>query len=382
MRVWGSVAIVVALTAAPAYARHDVPRDLDVINPIFDESLRATGLLDTHQRADAIDRFDDLARRLASSVGTSGSLERRAKRLHERLHSDTFKLYRIEADSPLTVLTTGEYNCVSASLVEGLLGRALGLDTWFVAGPQHVFLRVELPEGRSVDIETTAPDGFDARKNAGRAGRLLLAYKLATPEEISARGSRAIVDLYRGVGEPIPLEHAPAFVWHNSGKRALEHGDAVSAAVFFREAAALHPAVSMGLEGTETALAQAFRIAYDGGRFEEAYDIAAMGIAIVPDHVSGRDRLIAAGVQRIEAAADAGDPELADAVLQDVRRLTGDRAERFERGAIPVIIACALRVGDWPTAGRLADRYATVEPDPVESARLQRWVALRSGSKP
>src|SRR5262245_41864026 len=226
MRTWGSVAIVVTLIAAPAYARRDTPLDLDLVNPIFDESLRATGLLDTQQRAEATGRFDDLARRLARSVGTGGSPSRRAKRLHQQLHATTFKLYRAAADTPPTVLATGQYNCVSASLVEGLLGRAMGLDTWIVAGPQHVFLRVELPEGRSVDVETTAPDGFDAHRNAARAGRILLAYKLATPEEITARGSRAIVDLYRGVGQPIPLEHAPAFVWHNSGKRALERGDA------------------------------------------------------------------------------------------------------------------------------------------------------------
>jgi len=184
------------------------------------------------------------------------------------------------------------------------------------------------------------------------------------------------------VGDPIALEHAPAFVWHNSGKRALERGDGASAAVFFTEAAALHPSVSMGIEGTETALAQAFRIAYDGGRFDDAYDIAAMGIVIFPDHVSTRDRLIAAGVQRIEVAADSGDPGLANAVLEDVRRLTGDRADRFERGAIPVIVASALRIGDWPTAGRLCDRYSVVEPDAVEVARLRRWVTLRSAPRP
>src|SRR5262245_10905241 len=134
MRIWGTVAIVALSVTAPAYARHDPPLELDLVNPIFDESLRATGLLDTDQRAKATQRFDDLARRLASAIGTSGNPARRARRLHERLHATTFKLYRAEADSPLTVLTSGDYNCVSASLVEGLLGRALGLDTWIIAG--------------------------------------------------------------------------------------------------------------------------------------------------------------------------------------------------------------------------------------------------------
>ena len=379
MRTWGSVALVVALAAGPSYARKTaLPLDLDVVNPIFDESLRATGMLDTDQREKATQRFDDLARQLARTVGSTSSPERRAERLHRRLHASTFKLYRAEADSPLGVLTTGDYNCVSASLVEGLLGRALGLDTWIIAGPQHVFLRVELPAGRSVDIETTAPDGFDARRNAGRAGRVLLAYKLATPEEISARGSRAIVDLYRGIGAPIALEHAPAFVWHNSGKRALERGDAGSAAVFFQEAAQRHPAVSMGLEGTETALAQAFRIAYDAAQFDDAYDIAAMGVSIFPEHVSARDRLIAAGVQRIEAAADAGNPSLAESVLLDVRHLTQERNPRFERNAIPTVVVSAVRAKDFEAARRLVERYAEIEPDAGEVARLQRWVALRT----
>jgi hypothetical protein len=383
MGIKRSVAIVIAfVVTAPALARSAPPLAFDVVHPILDEALLASGVSDPVARAQATDGFDTLAQSLAAAIGDHATPEKRARRLHKLLHAHTLKLYRAEADSPAVVLTRGEYNCVSASLVEGLLGRALGLDTWIVAGPQHVFLRVELPGQRSVDIEATAPDGYDARRNAGRSGRILLAYKLATPEELSARGSRAIVDAYEGIGSPIPIEHAPAFVWHNTGKRALERGDAGRAAISFREAAARHPGVAMGMDGTETALAQAFRISYDAGQFEDAYAIAAMAFQFVPDHVSARDRLVAAGVHRIEAAADSGNPRLADAVLQDVRRLTGDNAARFERGAIPTIISCALRTGDLETAGRLAIRYEAVEPDPAEAARMHRWVALRSAARP
>lgn len=373
-----------ALAVSPGFSRaRSEPRlDLAVIRPVLDEALEASGVGEPVERAAFAARFDALAEALAQKIGPGTSPAHKAKKLHRLLHREIFRQYRSEADGLPAVLDHGEYNCVSASMIEALLGRALGLDTWLVAGPRHVFLRVELPAGRSVDIEATAPDGFDARRGARSAGRLLLAYKIATPDEIAARGARAVVDAYEGIGAPVPLEHAPAFVWHNAGQRALLRMDALGAARCFRSAQLRHPDVATPLDASEIAVARAFRIAYDEARFEDAYRIAVIGVDLAPGHVSARDRLVAAAVQRIELAADAGNPALAESVLTEVRGLTQDGAAGFERRAIPGIVGATVRVGDWACAERLSRRYAEVETDPVEVARLLRWVALRAQIAP
>lgn len=376
-----AVALAAAATVPVAARPKPEPLpDLDVVRPVLVESLDAAGISDASARDAAIARFDVLAARLANKIGTHGSAEHRARRLHTLLHRWTFRLYREDADALPEVLDRGDYNCVSASLLEGMLARSLGLDAWVAAGPRHVFLRIELPRGRSIDVETTAPDGFDARRGTRKAGRILLAYKLATTDEIAARGAAAVVESYQGIRAPIPLEDAPAFVWHNSGKRALERGDAVTAARAFDEAATRHPGVAMAIEGSELAIARAFRIAYDEARFGDAYAIALMGVKLTPQHVSARDRLIAAAIQRIEAASKAGDIAAAEAILDDVRGILFLSTDGFERGAIPGIVAAAIRVGDWTRAERLAARYAAVEPDPVEGVRMARWVASRKAA--
>lgn len=50
--------------------------------------------------------------------------------------------------------------------------------------------------------------------------------------------------------------------------------------------------------------------------------------------------------------------------------------------ALPVVVAAAVRVGDWDEAECMADRFAPIELDRVESGRLHAWVRGRRSSHP
>jgi hypothetical protein len=78
------------------------------------------------------DRLPEVAPRVvvvevAERVGNVRSPERRARRLHRVLHDRVFARYQDDADGIDDVIGRGEFNCVSATLVEGLMAASLGL---------------------------------------------------------------------------------------------------------------------------------------------------------------------------------------------------------------------------------------------------------------
>lgn len=349
--------------------------DLAAIRPIVDDALDASQL--TGASRDVVrDRFDALAAEVTRRFGRYRSEARRGRRLHDYLHAHVFRLYRQEADGLDAVLERGEFNCVSAAVLEGLLDRALGLAPKIVPGDHHVFLRLELP-GRSIDVEPTAPEGFDVHGDEVRVRAFLLAYKLATADEIAARGARALLDAHEGYSAPVDLHAAPAFVWYNEAERALERGEGLRAARTLFQGCLRHPGVAARPAAVEAIFSRAFRQDYDGHRFEDAYETAVLGVTLEPENASAVNRLVAAGAELVEAAAERGDTERGGSLVQDVIRRIGGEGRRFERSVLPTLIAAAVRTGAWDRADCLADAYAEVEPDPVEAERVAAWVGAR-----
>lgn len=375
MSVPRCVAAAVIVTAAailtPAVGAADTWR------PLLDEALDASGITSGVERDRLTASFAQAVDHAKAALPPRGSEWRRARRLHAELHRTWLRRYRSDADGFAGLLERGDYNCVSSTLFEGFVASALGFDVRVVAGPRHVFLRLLLADGREVDVETTTPRGFDVRGDPERLQSFLLAYKLATPQDIASGGLGAILDQYQGIETPVELDRALAFLWHNVAERRLERGDAFGASQAFRRVAALHPDLAHRSEALQLGFAKAFRLEYEAGRFDAAFAVARLEIEALPDRTSARDRLLGAAIQRIEAEADAGDSAAAETVLDEVARIAPDLERRIERHGCPPIVAAAVRLGQWDRAHRLAERYAAAEPDPVEGARLAGWVDLR-----
>jgi|GEM_PF-1309541 len=69
--------------------------------------------------------------------------------------------YAIDQSRLMGIFETGEFNCISASLLYAVLVRHFGLDMQGVMLPSHAFIQLDLDDGRRIDVETTSPAGYD-----------------------------------------------------------------------------------------------------------------------------------------------------------------------------------------------------------------------------
>ena len=349
--------------------------DLQAVHPTLRSVFDASGL-DEGERQFFESRFDALTVEVAARVGNVRSPERRARRLHRALHDRVFVRYQDDADGIDDVIGRGEFNCVSSTLVEGLMAAALGLPSTIVSDSRHVHLRMALPS-KVVDIETTLRSGFDVGGSAAAEARFRQVDAAAAVDGFSLRGALEAPVHGRGEGREVGLADGAAFVWHNNAERALARGEGRAAAERFLAGETLYPGVATAGDGLQLELGRAFRQDYDAGRFDDAYVTAAIGVTLGPGVVSAHDRLLAVGAQRIERLLDRGEVERAEDLLVDLDQRLGANATRLERHLLPSVVAAAVRVGDWDRADCLADRFASVEIDRVEGRRLRAWVRGR-----
>lgn len=82
------------------------------------------------------------------------------ERLLEFLHKAALRRYSENKTRLQDILTEGQFNCVSSSLLYLIVGRSLGLDIQAVVTKSHVFCLVKLPTGE-VDVETTIRSGWN-----------------------------------------------------------------------------------------------------------------------------------------------------------------------------------------------------------------------------
>lgn len=325
-----------------------------------------------------LEEVDSIAREL----GSAESSYRRARRLHRMIQKRYLLHYDAEADGVASILLDGRYNCLSATMLYGLAARAAGFDARVLEYPGHLLLRLRLP-GRVVDVETTERRGFDLARRGWSAspGGPRTATALAAP------ASELPPLLHQAWGGPryqeLSLEETVGYIWLNAAWRSLEQGKALRAARYAAEARGHLPALGDD-DSLRRLLSRAFQAEYERGRFEDAYRIGAIDVALFPDMTTSRDRMLASAVKLIELECDRDRPAEAEAILDDVAAATDDRLSlsHLERRAAPLIAASAVRLGQWDLARRAADRYAEFEPDPIEAARLLHWVEERSPRDP
>lgn len=83
-----------------------------------------------------------------------------ADRLLHFIHSSILKKYREGCTRLNETLLTGNYNCVTASVLYFALARSLGLTVYGQETSVHAFCTV-LIDGQKIDVETTNPYGFN-----------------------------------------------------------------------------------------------------------------------------------------------------------------------------------------------------------------------------
>ena len=130
------------------------------------EGIRDPELIRTYEtRLDAL-----VAKVLAESRANGGTTPQALTRsLFEAMHREILtKSYSLHCTELSKVMSTGAFNCVSATVLFNVLAEKAGLDVCALEMPGHALSRVRFADGIAMNIETTAPNWFDLQTDKER----------------------------------------------------------------------------------------------------------------------------------------------------------------------------------------------------------------------
>lgn len=189
---------------------------------LLEASLIASGVADREVPSEvALARA--ILRPAVERARTQKSARARGATLLRALHDTVFRSYALTATEIDDVVATGEFNCLSSALLfvvaaEGLLDAPRAMVTRF-----HAYARVRV-DGKTADVETTTPAGFDA----DRAALMTSEYV----KQIAGPGTSAaelLADLQ--APEELPVLSLVAAVYSNRAVGLVKRGDLPAAAV-------------------------------------------------------------------------------------------------------------------------------------------------------
>lgn len=124
-------------------------------------------------------------------IDLDASVPAKGKRLYRFVHDHVLRKFSDDA-SVASLMTNGEFNCVTASALYYQLARVIALPVTFHATPFHV-CPILSTEDSKIWVELTDPhNGFDAEYNKESLVRFLLENKLVTTGEVDQKGQEAI----------------------------------------------------------------------------------------------------------------------------------------------------------------------------------------------
>jgi tetratricopeptide (TPR) repeat protein len=236
----------------------------------------------------------------------------RARRLLEALFttptgSPLLQQYAADATTLYGAVTTGRFNCVSATTLYVLAAQRAGLEVRPVLLPSHARAAIVIG-GRRFVVETTTPNGFDAPPSVSREAQ----------DRARPKGPRQRVDLYADEkGTEVDWNALLAVTYGNLAIFAQDRGDTVLAAsLLAREGALTPPAQAPFVQMQQLSLLTELATrALNAGRRSEALALARRAEEVAPDASSKR-----LGDQNIAAIATqqlmAEEPTMSDAALE------------------------------------------------------------------
>ena len=188
---------------------------------LLDAALLASGVAEAAIPLEAKRVRAALAPAVARAKAQQGEAAR-GRALLTALHETVFRRYALSATALDHVERTGEFNCLSSALLylvaaEGLLTSARGVVT-----PHHAFVHVTV-EGKTLDVETTAPAGFDPDRTQMTSAQVKqVAGDDVSPEAFLAGLKQA---------EELPSLSLVAAVYSNRAIALARDGDTAAAAL-------------------------------------------------------------------------------------------------------------------------------------------------------
>ena len=152
-------------------------------------------LLVAEGKADQVARHKEwvsgLEAGIRKEIDVDASIPAKGKGLYRFVHDRVLRKFSGDA-SVASLMTNGEFNCVTASALYCQLARAIALPVTFHATPFHV-CPILSTEDSKIWVELTDPrNGFDAEYKEESLVRFLLDNKLVTSGEVDQKGEEAI----------------------------------------------------------------------------------------------------------------------------------------------------------------------------------------------
>ncbi len=334
LHLWGTLGVVIAFSwSSPSPAADPITLPTEVR---LREGFRVPppAGLEARVIADAVDGKLDQVDLLTAALVASGVADERVSLVHQRvlgaleiprslgraaqgplergrvllraLHGNVLRRYVERQSSISVVIETGEFNCLSATVLfvvaaDGLLDQPRGM-----ISKTHAFARVDI-EGGAVDVETTTPLGFAV----DRASLLTPAY-LAQLGFVDGSDTQE-----RAAGLKNPEEVAAAGLvaglYSNRGVQLVREGDLEGAAIAFDRATRLSRGEqrARAAEWRATLFGNATRALVDEGRLDDARALLAFSLADMapgPARESVLHNLGVVAVAQGERALRADDP--------------------------------------------------------------------------
>jgi tetratricopeptide (TPR) repeat protein len=240
---------------------------------LLDAALLASGVPEAEIAAEAKRVRGALAPAVARAKVQQGEAAR-GRTLLTALHETVLRRYELGATALDHVERTGEFNCLSSALLylvaaEGLLTSARGVVT-----PHHAFVHVTV-EGKTIDVETTAPAGFDPDRSKMTSAQVQqLAGDDVSPEAFLA-GLKQV--------EELPSLSLVAAVYSNRAIALARDGDTAAAALALDRGARMATgALQKRLaDWRASLLSKGAKELVELGRYDDARRLLELGLEVI-----------------------------------------------------------------------------------------------------
>jgi len=277
------------------------------------------------------------------------------------LHRQTLRGYVEKQTDVSTLLETGQFNCVSATLTYMILGRSQGLDVRAVEAPDHVF--AILYDGvRHVDVETTNQWGFNpsVSREARRRLREQTGFDYIAQQRADQR-------------RELPPPGAVAVIYYNHGVSLTKAGKFNEALGAYFRALSLDREFVSAIKNTLVVFARWSGALLDSGDYEKALQVIHAGLHLAPEDAALLAYRKAVWITYVKTLHEAGKRKEAVAVLQRAAKddPQGDYAEMQSW----VYISAGQEQAEqqqWPAAWRIAEE-AIQAVDSSAREETERW---------
>lgn len=169
--------------------------------------------------------FNSIKKEATNQIDKELSILEKGEKLYEFLQERVLRKYSTTA-TEYSLITSGEFNCVTASALYYELGSALGISVLFYSTPFHVCPIIET-ENKKVWVEMTdAKDGFDKFQDIEGLVEWLVENKFILPEEIEQKSQEGVYNEFlKGRYQSSPSAIL-AYHYYNQALKKSDFGNA------------------------------------------------------------------------------------------------------------------------------------------------------------